>query len=204
MKHVVCLQHDSLPCFGVAGAAADGSGSAAIQLAVHAGARVFVTAGSDEKLALCRELGAELAIGYAPLADRTPGTADSSEDGSADFAERVLEATEGRGIDVVFDNVGESVMARSMDCLAYNGRYLMMGFASDKSVADKKTIVPRRIATGNFKLCGVLLAYAPEDMAKLQKKGMGWNFVPDTLGERVGARSSNGSAREAPSRSSVA
>ena len=46
-------------------AAAGGSGSAAIQLAVHAGARVFATAGTDEKLALCRELGADVAINYS-------------------------------------------------------------------------------------------------------------------------------------------
>ena len=46
---------------------------------------------------------------------------------------------------------------------AYNGRYLMMGFASNKVVADEPFIVPRRIALGNFKLCGVLLAYAQPD-----------------------------------------
>ena len=46
-------------------AAAGGSGSAAIQLAVHAGARVFATAGSEEKLKLCRELGADVAINYS-------------------------------------------------------------------------------------------------------------------------------------------
>src|SRR5437867_4355343 len=45
-------------------AAAGGAGSAAIQLAVHAGARVFATAGSDAKVALCRELGAHVAINY--------------------------------------------------------------------------------------------------------------------------------------------
>jgi NADPH2:quinone reductase len=85
----------------------------------------------------------------------------------------------------VFDNVGEAVMEKSMSCLAYNGRYLMMGFASDKTVADEKWIVPRRVATGNFKLCGVLLAYAQDGMAQALKKGMGWNFVPDRLGQEI-------------------
>ncbi len=150
-------------------AAAGGSGSAAIQLAVHAGARVFATAGSDAKLALCRELGAEIAINYR----------------DSDFAQIVMEKTGDRGVDVVFDNVGEAVMQKSMNCLAYNGRYLMMGFASDKTVADEKLIVPRRILTGNFKLCGVLLAYAPQGMARMLKKGMGWNFVSDGLGEKI-------------------
>ena len=82
-----------------------------------------------------------------------------------------------RGVDVVFDNVGEAVMEASMKCTAYNGRYLMMGFASNKEVADEPFIVPRRIALGNFKLCGVLLAYAQPDMAHLVKTAMGWNFA---------------------------
>ena len=69
--------------------------------------------------------------------------------------------------------------------IAYNGRYLMMGFASDKSYADEKLIVPRRVAVGNFKLCGVLLAYADAAVAPLMKKGMGWNFSPNELGQRV-------------------
>ncbi len=150
-------------------AAAGGSGSAAIQLAVHAGARVFATASSEEKLALCRELGAEVAVDYR----------------ETDFAQAVMDATGDRGADVVFDNVGEAVMEKSMSCLAYNGRYLMMGFASDKAVADEKWIVPRRVALGNFKLCGVLLAYAPDEMARMLKKGMGWSFASSGLGERI-------------------
>jgi NADPH2:quinone reductase len=102
-----------------------------------------------------------------------------------DFAEVVMEKTGDRGVDVVFDNVGEAVMEKSMRCIAYDGRYLMMGFASDKTVADEKLIVPRRIAAGNFKLCGVLLAYAPDAMARALKKAMGWNFVPARRGEEI-------------------
>ncbi|MCP4037912.1 MAG: zinc-binding dehydrogenase [bacterium] len=150
-------------------AAAGGSGSAAIQLAKSAGANVFAAVGSADKVGLCRELGADTVI-------------DTS---SEDFCEVVMEATSHRGVDVVFDNVGEAVMERSLHCTAYNGRYLMMGFASDKSVADAKFIVPRRIATGNLKLCGVLLAYADATMGPLMKKAMGWNFIPDPLGERI-------------------
>jgi NADPH2:quinone reductase len=150
-------------------AAAGGSGSAAVQLAANAGARVFATAGSEAKLALCRELGAEVAIDYR----------------ATDFAAVVLEQTGGRGVDVVFDNVGEAVFARSLDCTAYNGRYLMMGFASNKLVADEKFIVPRRVITGNLKLCGVLLSYAPEAAALALKRAMGWNFASDELGRRI-------------------
>ena len=150
-------------------AAAGGSGSAAIQLAVQRGARVFATASSDEKLALCRALGAETAIDYT----RT------------DFAQVVMEKTGERGVDVVFDNVGAAVMEKSMSCIAYDGRYLMMGFASDKSVADERWIVPRRVMAGNFQLCGVLLAYAPEPVAKMMKRGMGWNLVSEQLGQKI-------------------
>jgi NADPH2:quinone reductase len=150
-------------------AAAGGSGSAAIQLAAHRGARVFATAGSDEKVARCRSLGADVAINY----------------NTADFAAVVLEATGKRGVDVVFDNVGEAVMEQSMRCTAYNGRYLMMGFASNKVVADEPFIVPRRVALGNLKLCGVLLAYATPEMSELVKDAMGWNFASAELGATI-------------------
>jgi NADPH2:quinone reductase len=150
-------------------AAAGGSGSAAIQLARHRGAKVFATVGSDEKMPLCRELGADVVINYR----------------KDDFAEIVMAETANVGVDVVFDNVGEGVMEKSLNCIAYNGRYLMMGFASDKSHADEKLIVPRRISAGNLKLCGVLLAYANEAMIPLMKKGMGWNFAPNALGQEI-------------------
>ena len=150
-------------------AAAGGSGSAAVQLAVDRGARVFATAGTDEKVKLCRELGAQVAINYA----------------KDDFAEIVLAETGGQGVDVVFDNVGEAVLEKSLQCTSYNGRYLMMGFASNKIVADEKFIVPRRIALGNLKLCGVLLSYQEPDALAFLKTGMGWNFIPSELGARI-------------------
>ncbi|MCP4906452.1 MAG: zinc-binding dehydrogenase [bacterium] len=150
-------------------AGAGGSGSASIQLAKSLGAKVFATAGSPEKVALCRELGADVAIDYE----------------REDFQAVILEATDKKGVDVVFDNVGEGVMEKSMNSLAYNGRYLMMGFASDKRFADEKLIVPRRISAGNFKLCGVLLAYAKEGVASMMKQAMGWNFCSDALGAEI-------------------
>ncbi len=149
-------------------AAAGGSGSAAIQLAKNVGARVFATASSEAKLDLCRELGADVAINYA----------------ESNFADIVLDETDGKGVDVVFDNVGEAVMADSMKCIAYNGRYLMMGFASDKSVVDEKFVVPRALAVGNFRLCGAMLAYVDENTSKAMKRGPGWNFVPEASGQR--------------------
>ena len=119
-------------------AAAGGSGSAAVQLAVDAGARVIATAGGPEKVRLCRDLGAHVAI------DSTDG----------DFGAVVMAETDGRGADVVFDNVGEAVFERSLGCLAYNGRYVMMGFASNKAVADEPFVIPRRL----------MLATRPSDL----------------------------------------
>ena len=126
-------------------------------------------AGTDAKVQLCRDLGADVAINY----------------NEADFAEVVLGETGNRGVDVVFDNVGEAVMEKSLQCTVYNGRYLMMGFASNKVVADEPFIVPRRIALGNLKLCGVLLAYQAPEMAEMLKTAMGWNFATTELGARI-------------------
>ncbi|MFK8018609.1 MAG: zinc-binding alcohol dehydrogenase family protein [Pseudomonadales bacterium] len=150
-------------------AAAGGAGSAAIQLAKLRGARVIATAGTNEKLALCASLGADATINYE----------------TDDFAAKVMELTNKQGVDVVFDNVGEAVMEKSMNCLRYNGRYVMNGFASDKSVADEKFLVPRRIALGNFRLCGVLLAYADDASGAFIKEAMGWNFPHRNLGESI-------------------
>jgi NADPH2:quinone reductase len=97
-------------------AGAGGVGSAAIQLARAAGARVIATAGSAEKVALCRELGAELAIDY-----RTD-----------DFVAAVKAFTGGRGADVVYDPVGGDVFDRSTRCIAFEGRILVVGFTSGR------------------------------------------------------------------------
>jgi putative PIG3 family NAD(P)H quinone oxidoreductase len=88
-----------------------GIGTAAIQLLRAAGARVLVTAGSEEKCARCRELGAELALNYR----------------SADFAPAVLEATGGLGVDFVLDHVGGAYLERNLRCLAQGGRLLLIG-----------------------------------------------------------------------------
>lgn len=152
-------------------AAAGGAGSAAIQLAVARGARVFATAGSDDKLLLCRDLGAEVAINYK----------------TEDFAQIVLDQTGGKGVDVIFDNVGEAVLEKSIRSIAYDGRYLMMGFASNKRVADEKFVVPRQLSLGNFKLCGVMLSYVPDVAGPMMKRHLGWNMCPHSLGAKITA-----------------
>ncbi len=93
-------------------AGASGVGTAAIQLAGSIGARAFITAGSDDKLERCHELGAELCVNY--LRDS--------------FARVVLEATEGRGVDVILDFIGEPYWDENLAALARGGRLMLIGF----------------------------------------------------------------------------
>lgn len=97
-------------------AGAGAVGSAAIQVARAMGARVFATAGGQEKVEICRRLGAELVIDYT----------------QEDFVEPVREATGGKGVDVVFDPVGGDVFDRSRRCVALEGNILVIGFASGR------------------------------------------------------------------------
>jgi len=97
-------------------AAAGGVGSAAIQLGKAAGAIVIATAGSDEKVEVCRELGADHAINYK----------------TQDFVEEVKKITGGRGVDVVYDPVGGDVYDRSTKCIAFEGRIVIVGFTSGR------------------------------------------------------------------------
>lgn len=99
-------------------AAAGGTGSAAVQLAVRAGARVLATAGGPEKVALARELGADAAW-------------DSRAEGF-DVVEAVRAETGGRGVDVVFDPVGGDLFDASRRVVAFEGRYLVVGFAGGR------------------------------------------------------------------------
>jgi NADPH:quinone reductase len=93
-------------------AGAGGVGSAAIQLAKAAGARVVATAGGAEKVALCRRLGADLAIDYR----------------AEDFVDPVKDLTGGRGADVVVDPVGGQTFDRSRRAVAFEGRIVVAGF----------------------------------------------------------------------------
>ena len=95
-------------------AAAGGLGLAAVQIARHLGARVFATAGSKDKCQIAEESGAELAISY-----RNPN-----------WRSEFMTATEGHGVDIVFDSVGGEVTKESIKCLAWQGRLLIVGFSS--------------------------------------------------------------------------
>jgi NADPH:quinone reductase len=128
-------------------AAAGGIGSAAVQLAVAAGARVIATVGDNEKVPLVKELGADSVINYR----------------IDDFGAAVLERTGGAGVDVCFDGVGGKTMMESLRCLARGGRYLCVGFASGIESEEVPMVSGRALCFGNFDLVGVILAYVDEE-----------------------------------------
>ena len=98
--------------------AAGGVGTAAIQLAKAAGARVIAAASSDDKCALCRELGADETLNYSVHAP----------DGS--LRDEIKRLTGGKGPDVVYDPVGGAFAEPVFRSIAWRGRYLVVGFAS--------------------------------------------------------------------------
>lgn len=92
-------------------AAAGGVGSAAVQLAVNAGAHVFATAGGAQKCDWVRALGAHVVIDYK----------------SRDFADVIRAETAGRGVDVILDFVGAAYAEQHAACLAARGRHVLIG-----------------------------------------------------------------------------
>ncbi len=113
-----------------------GIGVTAIQLAREFGCRVYITAGSQEKCNACIALGAKAAINYR----------------ESDFAERILELTAGRGVDVVLDMVGAPYTMRNLRCLAIDGRLIQIGTMQGSIVENfdlMHIIMHRLIVTGS-------------------------------------------------------
>lgn len=106
-----------------------GIGTTAIQLAHAFGARVFATAGSPEKCAVCRDLGAERAIDYR----------------QEDFVAVLKEATQGRGVDVILDMVGGPYVEKNLRSLAPEGRLVQIAFLQGSKVTlDLAHLMVRR------------------------------------------------------------
>ena len=101
--------------------AAGGVGLAAVELGKLFGARVIATIGDDAKADVVRRYGADVVLNYRK-----------------GFREAVLEATGGRGADVIYDPVGGDVFDESTRCIAWGGRILIIGFAGGR-IADLKT-----------------------------------------------------------------
>ena len=99
-------------------------------LAKAMGHRVFVTAGSDEKCAACIKLGADVAINYK----------------THDFVEEVKTATNGKGVDVILDMVTGTYLQREIDCLADDGRIVVIAImGGSKSEVNTGQILRRRL-----------------------------------------------------------
>ena len=122
---------------------ASGVGTMAIQLGKAMGARVVVTAGSQDKLRACRDLGADVAVSYR----------------DEDFVARVREETAGRGADVVLDIIGAAYLARNVDVLAPNGRLVVIGLqGGTRAELDLGAMMARRAA-----LLATTLRHRPDD-----------------------------------------
>lgn len=116
-------------------AGAGGVGIAATQLAVARGAEVICTAGDATKTALCLDNGATVAVNYR----------------RDDFAAAVRDLTQGRGVNVVLDPVGGEVFARSLACLAFEGRIVAIGAAGGLPPA----VDPMSLIAANTSVIGV-------------------------------------------------
>jgi NADPH2:quinone reductase len=114
---------------------AGGVGTSAIQIAKRLGARVIATASTADKLAHCEAMGADHAINYK----------------DEDFVAEVKRLTGGYGADVVYDPVGGDVTVRSTKCIAWNGRVIIIGFASG-SIPE---IPANRILLKNISIVGL-------------------------------------------------
>lgn len=108
-----------------------GIGVTAIQLGKALGARVIATAGSDEKCAACVALGADHAINYK----------------TADFAEEAKKLTDGKGVDVILDMVAGSYVAREINCLAEDGRLVIIAVQGGTKAEVNAGLVLRRRLT---------------------------------------------------------
>ncbi len=106
-----------------------GIGTTAIQLATARGARVFATAGSDDKCRACEALGAERGINYR----------------TEDFAAVVKELTGGRGVDLILDHIGAEYFERNLAALAVNGRLVQIGLmgGGSKATIDLNQVLRR-------------------------------------------------------------
>lgn len=143
-------------------AAAGGVGLAAVQIGAALGAKVIGTAGTAEKLALAKRNGAHAVVNYR----------------DEDWVERVKELTDGRGADVIYDPVGGDTFDLSTKCVAFEGRILIIGFASGRIPSAKMN----RVLVKNFSLVGLhwglyfeknpqVLQEAQEAISRLHSEG---------------------------------
>jgi NADPH2:quinone reductase len=148
--------------------ATGGVGLAAIEIGKMMGARVIAAAGGSEKTAIARATGADDVIDYS----------------TENIRDRVLELTNKKGVDVVFDPVGGSAFEQSVRCIGWEGRILVVGFAS----GDIPKVAANMILVKNFSVVGVVFGehsfrYPDESRARLGTLLKAWEA--GTLKPRV-------------------
>jgi NADPH2:quinone reductase len=146
-------------------AGAGGMGSGAVQLAKAFGAVVIATAGSDEKIEFCRQLGADYAFNYR----------------SGDFVAYVDDVTNGRGVDIAFDTIGGEVTTDTFRTMAFNGRHLIVGYAADITLEEQPVNIQPSIY-GNFDLVGICFAFVDDPRLT---RSLGMNFLTRADGIRI-------------------
>ncbi len=134
-----------------------GVGSAGLQIAKLAGARVFATASSEEKLERARQMGADVTINYK----------------ARDFSEAVLDATDGRGVDIVLEHVGAATWEQSIASLAKNGRLVSCGVTT----GNIGTIDIRKLYQKQLTVMGSALGTVSELRTLIRLAGQG-RLVP--------------------------
>ncbi|MBS0378711.1 MAG: NADPH:quinone oxidoreductase family protein [Proteobacteria bacterium] len=138
--------------------AAGGVGLTAVEIGKIMGARVIAAASSEEKLALCRNRGADEIINYA----------------TSDLRERVKELTGGKGVDVVYDPVGGSYAEPAVRSLAFLGRYLVIGFASGEIPKIPLNLLLLKQASLVGVFWGAYARARPKDNARNFAELFGW------------------------------
>lgn len=138
--------------------AAGGVGLAAVEIAKAMGARVIAAASSDDKLAVCREHGADATINYA----------------TENLRERIKSLTDGRGVDVVYDPVGGDLSEPALRSMAWRGRFLVVGFAAGTipSLPLNLTLLKGCSIVGVF--WGAFVRSEPERNAADLRELVGW------------------------------
>ena len=160
--------------------AAGGVGLTAVEIGKIMGARVIAAASSEDKLALCREHGADELINYA----------------SSDLRERVKELTAGKGVDVVYDPVGGAYAEAGVRSLASFGRYLVIGFASGEIPKIPLNLLLLKQASLVGVFWGAFARARPAQNARNFAELFGW-YAQGMLRPHVSETFALGSYREA-------
>ena len=150
-------------------AAAGGVGSLAVQIAKILGAsHIVATAGSAQKLQLPKSLGADTLISYS----------------DADWQAQVMQATDGKGVDVVLEALGGDIFHKSLDCLAFRGQLIVYGRSSGSTVFDPIVLLNKSRTITGFSLydflenpiytesLNAMLAYIKQGQLKVQIGGV--------------------------------